>query len=652
MHKAIFGWGAEKKKRLLQGNDEDPIMASYTYLNMCYSILKKVGITKDDTIIVAQDARNSWRKAFLEEYKGQRQALRDSNAHIDWNLQYTLINKLERQLNETTDWHFIKLENIFNYADLVLTDEGQRLKIEDFGSVPYDKEFGCIDGKTLIKTNNGEKMIKDLNGNEKIYSYNFVTKKIELSNIVNIQKTKSNHRYNLYFEGETDILKITEEHPVYTTKGWKEVKKLKVGDIIYHTSDCKLENSKYQKQLGYFIGYLLGDGHINYSNHKIRIETIDYDSIINLKKLCNILFDYNPNICTHKRDNPNWSTTYSINITKRNVFYNIIADLDLKTEKEFQKGFIGGFFDAEGTFNKQRNIMRITNTNKNLINYVLTIFNRFKLRTKSYLFNDIKSKNLPIFALDINGKKRTDKFFSLFDTAIERKRPLNLQNGYKIRKIKYLKSRRSWINYNLEISPNNNYFANNLLVHNCESDDIQSVCPKFFPDKEVILVTIDEDLLQVCHYKNCKIFNPYQKSPTNKADKGFYKIIDNPLKIITKKVRSGDKADNILINKKLDTDRDVDIRRFIIDLIHLPNFVEKPIISALKQLDYTKEVLHDQLPFQNSLAKRFDTIYDQSGIRTWEESVKKHNIREEKKKLKAKENYAKKKAKEKKKVKV
>ena len=329
-HKAIFAWGADKKRRLEAGNDEEPIMSTYTYLNMCFGTLKKIGIDKDDIVIVACDARNSWRKAFLEEYKGQRQGLRDANDHINWNLQYSMMNKLEKQLDNSTNWHFIKLEDVFNYANLVLTHVGEKLQIEKFGSVSYDKEFGI------------------------------------------------------------------------------------------------------------------------------------------------------------------------------------------------------------------------------------------------------------------------------------------------------------------------------------EADDIQAVIPKFFPDKEVILVTIDKDLSQLAYYKNCKIFNPNLKSPTNKAKKGFYEIVNKPLEIITKKVRSGDDSDNILVDKKngTDTDRDVDIRRFIIDLLHLPDFVEKPIFKVLEKLDYNKEVLYDQLPFQSSLGQRFDTIYQSKDIRTWDQSVKVDELRREKRKEKAREAYRKKKAKEKKKVKV
>ena len=115
-----------------KGDTKDPIPASYTYLNTCYSILKKIGIDSDDIIIIAQDGRNSWRKAFLEAYKGQRGALRESHDEIDWNLQYSMSNKLEDDLDRASNWHFIKLEKVFNFTDLCLSKEGKAFKVEDY----------------------------------------------------------------------------------------------------------------------------------------------------------------------------------------------------------------------------------------------------------------------------------------------------------------------------------------------------------------------------------------------------------------------------------------------------------------------------------------------------------------------------------------
>ena len=67
-------------------------------------------------------------------------------------------------------------------------------------------------------------------------------------------------------------------------------------------------------------------------------------------------------------------------------------------------------------------------------------------------------------------------------------------------------------------------------------------------------------------------------------------------------------------------------------------------------MKWNKKVDYDNLPFKNSLGKRFDTIYEHKNMVTWEESVKRHELKEIKKKEKAKIAYEKQKAKRKAKV--
>ena len=324
-HRAIFCWGSAKKRNLEQGISEDPVPASYGYLNAIYGTLKKIGITKDDKIIFAQDGWNSFRRAFLPAYKAQRKAFRESHEEIDWKKQYAIINNLEKALHNTTNWNFIQLNEVFNFADLCLTEQGQEFKIEDY-------------------------------------------------------------------------------------------------------------------------------------------------------------------------------------------------DIDFATE------------------------------------------------------------------------------------------------------------------------------------YGIEADDIMAIVPKIFPKDEVVLVTIDKDFSQLYYYDNVKIFNPNLQSPTNKAKKGYYEIVSDPLGIISKKVRLGDVSDNILVDKKNDTEHDVEIRKFIIDMLRMPKYVEKPICDALNKLDWDKKTRHEELPFENSLAKKFDTIYESKNIRSWDESVKRHEKKEVVKKEKAKIAYQKQKAKKKAKV--
>lgn len=91
---------------------------------------------------------------------------------------------------------------------------------------------GCIAGDTLIKTAKGWIKIKYLAGkkNLKVYSYNRKTNKIELQTARKCIKTKIDYVYEVK-AGNSKIL-ATKEHKFLTTKGWKKLSQLKVGDEI------------------------------------------------------------------------------------------------------------------------------------------------------------------------------------------------------------------------------------------------------------------------------------------------------------------------------------------------------------------------------------------------------------------------------------
>lgn len=320
-HRSIFAWGNVKKAQLVgKVKDSFILPATYHYMNTCMSVLKKIGITKDDLVIIARDARMSWRKAFMPEYKAQRKAHRETYKHINWKSQFQKINELEQKLHESTNWHFLLLGKAFNYSDLIWTKEGQEFELDKNKSFDYDQEFGI------------------------------------------------------------------------------------------------------------------------------------------------------------------------------------------------------------------------------------------------------------------------------------------------------------------------------------EADDIQAVCAIKFPDKEVILVTIDEDLDQLCYFQNVKIFNPNLKF---KSQKGCYKTGIEPIKLLEKKIRLGDKSDNIIVDKKNDNEFEVNRRKLVIDLLKLPDFVESKVNNVLHTLT-KKDVNYSKLPFPNSLGKKFDEIYGQSKVISFEDAIKSNERKEKLKKKKQKEAYERRKAKMKK----
>lgn len=174
-----------------------------------------------------------------------------------------------------------------------------------------------------------------------------------------------------------------------------------------------------------------------------------------------------------------------------------------------------------------------------------------------------------------------------------------------------------------------------------EADDIMACCAKYYSDREVILVSIDADLDQLCFYPLTKMFSPNLKLGVSKTSpKGCYKIVSSPLDILADKVRKGDVSDNILVTDD-DTEEQAEIRRFIINLIELPSFVEKPIIKVLDELK-PKTIHYDDLPFKNSLGKpeNYNKIYLLDSQVTYEDAIKAHEkrlVKEEEKKIETRE---------------
>jgi hypothetical protein len=147
---------------------------------------------------------------------------------------------------------------------------------------------------------------------------------------------------------------------------------------------------------------------------------------------------------------------------------------------------------------------------------------------------------------------------------------------------------------------------------NSEADDIIAVACKYYQDKEVIIVSLDADLHQLCYYPNTYFFTLSRKC---KGSSGIYFPVENPLKIIADKTRLGDKSDNILVDKDNDTPQDQELRRFIIDLVNLPEFVEKPIVKLLETLPEKKDNL-DKLPEFKNVREKYLKIYEKDNVIT------------------------------------
>jgi len=82
---------------------------TYTYLRMIIGYLKKIGITLDDKVVIAEDY-GSWRKDIDKNYKAQRKDFRESKESAEWWTEvFNNFNDFLPKLEICLPWNFVKI---------------------------------------------------------------------------------------------------------------------------------------------------------------------------------------------------------------------------------------------------------------------------------------------------------------------------------------------------------------------------------------------------------------------------------------------------------------------------------------------------------------------------------------------------------------
>ena len=160
-----------------------------------------------------------------------------------------------------------------------------------------------------------------------------------------------------------------------------------------------------------------------------------------------------------------------------------------------------------------------------------------------------------------------------------------------------------------------------LYSEGLEADDWASYIPRYYKDREVVLISFDSDWEQMLVLPNVTLFSPKTKR---------YKFSDNPYAGLAKKINK-ETADN-LVNPIL-TEKDFERRNICVNLFELPDFVEAIMKEKLDTLDFMSNEEHVEcFPFQKSLLPKYLNLYnDKSKIISIEKSLK--QIERKKKKM-------------------
>lgn len=166
---------------------------------------------------------------------------------------------------------------------------------------------------------------------------------------------------------------------------------------------------------------------------------------------------------------------------------------------------------------------------------------------------------------------------------------------------------------------------NIIAISHLESDDVLAYATKYFSDKECIIVSQDADYEQLCARPNVKIFSPLIKY---KGGKGAYKEVKNPYKVLSKKIEK-EASDNLI--SPILSEEDYDVREMVVSLLTLPEWVENKIKLELENLKEDNEYNIGLIPFA-SLRPRFEQLFDKSKVVGYEECINKRKRKKKKEK--------------------
>jgi ribonucleoside-diphosphate reductase alpha chain len=222
----------------------------------------------------------------------------------------------------------------------------------------------CLTGDTLIHTTNGLKRMKEL------YETQEEFKVIVDSRLGNMQsttaskvfKTGTKQVYKLVTNEGYEV-RLTGDHKVLTTTGWKQAKDLSTGDkiLVGDTGIFNRSNDKQQYNIGLCLGWLIGDGWINQSDKTVYLGFYGPKREIShyFKTACDELNstvegNYSNNLRSSKTKDVEilsstmlyyWISRYGITNTQNKKQ---IPDFIFRSSADAKIGFLKALFSADG----------------------------------------------------------------------------------------------------------------------------------------------------------------------------------------------------------------------------------------------------------------------------------------------------------------
>jgi hypothetical protein len=351
----------------------------------------------------------------------------------------------------------------------------------------------CVVGDSTVVTDRGIKMVSDLIDK----GFNAIVDGISYPSHKGFWKTGTKQVIELEFRsGRT--LKVTPNHKIMTTTGWKEADNISFGEQVvinnhrsYNLDSIANLNSESQDwKKGYLLGLFLGDG--NNSKTAAQLKWWGESKEQYRQDAYNMLSDVGfINNCHH--DTQNTIAVYSSIESKQLMHFAINKNCMIGTSKRLSKesvcgswnhisGLIAGYFDADGTVlvnNTKGSSLRISSIQLENLQNLQIALNSLGIYSKIYKNRRIEGdRSMP------DGKGGTKNYFCQAshelvisnDNILRFAKYVPIRNTDKLEKIQTILG-------NYQRMPNRTNFTDTLVnkvvvgeldVYDCTVEDIHA----------------------------------------------------------------------------------------------------------------------------------------------------------------------------------
>ena len=351
----------------------------------------------------------------------------------------------------------------------------------------------CVVADSTVVTDRGIKMVSDLIDKP----FNAIVDGVSYPSYKGFWKTGTKQVIELHFKSGRS-LKVTPNHKIMTTTGWKEAGDINFGENIVinnhreysldSVANLNFESHDWKK--GYLLGLFLGDGNNSKSAAQLRWwgESKEQYRKDAYDMMSDVGFTNN-----HHNEEQNTIAVYSSIESKKLMEFAINKDCMVGTAKQITKkticgswnhisGLIAGYFDADGTVlvnNIKGSSLRISSVQLENLQHLQIALNSLGIYSKIYKNRRPEGdRSMP------DGKGGTKNYFcqASHELVISSDNITRFAKYIPIRNAQKLEKLNSIVN-NYQRMPNRTHFADTLVnktivgdidVYDCTVEDIHA----------------------------------------------------------------------------------------------------------------------------------------------------------------------------------